>query len=56
MNYEKRLEALGYVPACAVKIVREYRNSDNLDALIEYIECKENEKQSIMEHVSEVIG
>lgn len=54
--YEQRLERLGYRPECAKRIVADYVKIDNLNALIDYIDLKESERKSILEHLDEVIG
>lgn len=54
--YEQRLERLGYRPECAKRIVEDYIKIDKLNALIDYIDLKESERKSILEHLDEVIG
>lgn len=54
--YEQRLERLGYRPECAKRIVADYIKIDKLNALIDYIDLKESELKSILEHLDEVIG
>lgn len=54
--YKDRLERLGYKPDCAAHIVSDYIEAGKLDFLVQYIEYKEAEKNSISEHVMEVLG
>lgn len=54
--YETRLERLGYLPACARRIVSDYVKNGKVHDLDAYISFKESVNRSISEHVMEVIG
>ncbi|WP_154658831.1 hypothetical protein [Agathobaculum desmolans] len=56
VSYETRLERLGYLPACARRIVSDYVKNGKVHDLDEYISFKESVNRSISEHVTEVIG
>lgn len=56
VSYELRLERLGYKPECARRIVSDFISTGKIDDLVDYIEYKEQEKLSISDHVTEILG
>lgn len=56
MSYEQRLERIGYDEQCARRIAEDYRAANNTEYLEQYLAYKERERQSIREHVQEVLG
>lgn len=56
VSYELHLERLGYKPECARRIVSDFTSTGKIDDLVDYIEYKEQEKLSISEHVTDILG
>lgn len=56
VSYELHLERLGYKPECARRIVSDFTSTGKIEDLVDYIEYKEQEKLSISDHVTDILG
>lgn len=56
VSYELRLERLGYKPECARRIVSDFTSTGKSKIWLITSSIKEQEKLSISEHVTDILG